>query len=376
MSRRIALLLVGAGHAHLEILRRLAHERPPQIEATVVSPGDRHFYSGMTPGYLAGTYARDEISFDVAALAQRAGVRHIEAEAIGARPREHQVQLANGESIHYDVASFNVGSLLVGDDRPEVAAAERIKPLHRVERLHHAVRELAAAPSTAAARVTVVGAGAAGIEVACALAAVLDRAKRERRIMVLDGADSILSGYPPAFRRRVERALEELGIELRLGSRVSGVTEGSVVLDEGPPLPSDLTVWLTGPRGGPLFSASGLPTDESGFLLVDDRLRSVADERIFAVGDCATLAPYPQTPKAGVFALRQAPILWHNLLATIGGRNLTRYRPQPDFLSILNTCDGRALLRYKRFHTWSHWAWWLKDWIDHRFVTKYQRLAR
>lgn len=376
MSRRITLLLVGAGHAHLEILRRLAHERPRWIEATVVSPGDRHFYSGMTPGYLAGTYTRDEISFDVAALAQRARVRHIEAEATGARPRERQVQLATGESIPYDIASFNVGSLLVGDDRPEVSAAARIKPLHRVEQLHEAVRKLAATPSPAPLRATVVGAGAAGIEVACALAAVLDRAKRNRQIVVLDGANSILAGYSPAFRRRVERALEELRIDLRLGSKVSGVTAESVVLDDGPTLPSDLTVWLTGPRGGPLFSASGLPTDERGFLLVDDRLRSLADERIFAVGDCATPAPYPRTPKAGVFALRQAPVLWHNLLATIAGRDLIRYTPQPDFLSILNTCDGRALLRYKRFHTWSHWAWWLKDWIDRRFVTKYQRLTR
>ena len=93
---------------------------------------------------------------------------------------------------------------------------------------------------------------------------------------------------------------------------------------------------------------------------------------MFAVGDCGTFAQFPAIAKSGVYAVREAPILWHNLLAAARGRPLMRYRPQRSFLSILNTADGRALLRYKGLRSWSRWAWWLKDRIDRGFMRRYQ----
>jgi NADH dehydrogenase FAD-containing subunit len=145
-------------------------------------------------------------------------------------------------------------------------------------------------------------------------------------------------------------------------------------LGSGGRVPSDLTVWLTGATGPDLFRDTGLALDERGFLLVDDSLRSVSDARVFAAGDCGTLVNYPNTPKAGVYAVREAPVLWHSLMASIAGQPLPRYQPQHGFLSLLNTADGKALLQYKGFATHSRWAWWLKDWIDRRFVARYQRL--
>jgi selenide,water dikinase len=136
-----------------------------------------------------------------------------------------------------------------------------------------------------------------------------------------------------------------------------------------------LTVWLTGPAATPIFNKSGLALDPRGFLLVNDALQSVSDPRVFAVGDCATLQAFPETPKAGVYAVRQAPILWKSLVATTVGSPLPRYVPQTSFLSLLNTADGKALFRYKGFVSYSRWAWRLKDWIDRRFMTRYQKLA-
>ena len=105
-------------------------------------------------------------------------------------------------------------------------------------------------------------------------------------------------------------------------------------------------------------------------------LRSLADPRIFAVGDCGTPASHPTLAKSGVYAVREAPVLWRNLLASARAEPLARFRPQRDFLSILNTGDGRALLRYKGLTSWSRWAWRLKDRIDRGYMRKYQELAR
>jgi NADH dehydrogenase FAD-containing subunit len=359
----------------LEILRRLALEPTPELETTVVSLEERHFYSGMTPGYLAGQYTAADITSDVQAIARRAGARCVIGCATRLDPAARQVALADGRTLPYDLVSFNIGSLLVGSDGPAAAHAERIKPLHRVGRLKERLDALAEGDRTQPARIIVIGAGAGGVEVAFAAAAALDRSGRAREITIVERGRRILNGYGDPFQRLAERALRTLGIRLRLGVAVTAVDADQIVLEGEGMLPSDLTVWLTGPQGAPLLAASGLPTEPRGFLWIEDTLRSVADPRVFAVGDCGTFAQFPEIAKSGVYAVREAPILWHNLVAAARGQPLIGYRPQRSFLSILNTADGRALLRYKGFRSWSRWAWWLKDRIDRGFMRKYQRLA-
>jgi selenide, water dikinase len=339
-----------------------------------VSLEERHFYSSMTPGYLAGQYTAADITFDVQAIARRAGARCVIGCAARLDPATRQVALQDGRSLPYDLVSFNIGSLLVGSDDPAAAHAERIKPLHRVARLKERLDALAHGDRTRPARVVVIGAGAGGVEVAFAAAATLDRGGRTREITILERGQRILNDYGEPFQRLAERALRALAIRLRLGVAVTAVGADHVVLEDEGRLPSDLTVWLTGPQGAPLLRASGLPTEPRGFLWIEDTLRSVADPRVFAVGDCGTFTRFPQIAKSGVYAVREAPILWHNLLAAARGQSLMSYRPQRSFLSILNTADGRALLWYKGFRTWSRWAWWLKDRIDRGFMRKYQRL--
>ncbi len=369
------LLLLGAGHVNLDVLRRTIVGRPPELQVTIVSLGPRHFYSGMTPGYLAGQYGFDDLTSDVPGIARRAGAECLLGEVAALDPDARRVRLADGREVEYDLVSLNLGSLLAGAGSDAARHAEIIKPLERAARVKERIEALVAEGGGEPARVVVVGAGASGVEVAFAARAALRRGGRACAVTVLDSGDRILRGYSDPFRRRAEAALAELGIRVELGRRVERVTPNAVRCSDGRELPSDLTIWLTGPAASPLLAASGLPVDGRGFLLIDDRLRSVADPRVFAVGDCGTLEPYPETPKAGVYAVREAPILWANLLATVRGEPLTRYTPQSGFLSILNTCDGRALLRYKGFISWSRWAWCLKDRIDRSFMGKYQRLV-
>ncbi len=371
---RVRLLLIGAGHAHLEILRRLTLAPTPELDATIVTLDARHYYSGMTPGYLAGQYTVDDISADVPDMARRAGARCVIGCAAGLDPAARQVALQDGSTLPYDLVSFNIGSLLAGSNGPAVALAERIKPLHRAARLKRRLDALAQDERGGPARVVVIGAGAGGVEIAFAAAAALDRRGRLREVTIVERGRRILTAYGEPFQQLAERALKARGIGLRLGAGVTAVSADQVSLDGAEPLSSDLTVWLTGPQGAPLLGASGLPTEPRGFLWITDTLQSVADPRVFAVGDCGTFTQYPTIAKSGVYAVRAAPVLWHNLRAAARGEPLVRYRPQRSFLSILNTADGRALLGYKGFRSWSRWAWRLKDRIDRGFMRKYQAL--
>jgi selenide,water dikinase len=373
---RTKLLLAGAGHTHLEILRRLIVEPLPEVELTLVSISPLHHYSGMVPGYLQGTYREEEIAVRVPELVARAGGRFVAGTAVGVEPAGRRVRVETPEGareIPYDLVSFAVGSNTAGIDDPRVAGcAQRIKPLERVRGLRERLLALLDGPDEVP--VAVAGGGAAGIEIALAAAAVLEKGGQAHRITILESGADILSGYRERFRERARKILAQRRIAVRTGLRVSAVHAGEVATEEGVRVPSRLTVWLTGAVAWPLFRDSGLPLDERGFLLTDDALRCVADSRIFAVGDCGTLASHPNTPKAGVYAVREGPVLWESLKAAVRGGNPPRYEPQRGFLSILNTGDGRALLDYFRVVSHSRWAWRLKDRIDRRFMARYQGL--
>jgi selenide,water dikinase len=258
--------------------------------------------------------------------------------------------------------------------------------MHRAAELRRRIDELAARPVVRTSsgvrgrRAVVVGAGAAGAEVACAIATAFDResprSADEDAVSLIDAAETILPGYSKRFRDRARTVLEGRGIDVWTRTTVTEVTADEVRIElRGRPsaLPSDLTVWLTGPAAQPVFRDSGLPLDARGFLLVDPTLRSPADPRIFGAGDCVTPARHPDTPKAGVYAVREAPLLWRSLRATLEGTDThPRFEPQESFLSILNTADDKALLRWKWIVAHGHWAWWLKDRIDRRFLDNYE----
>jgi selenide,water dikinase len=369
---------VGGGHAHLEVLRRLIVEVKSPFRLTLVSPSDQHHYSGMVPGYLRGTYAESEIAFDLPRLVERAGGHFVVGRGVGLDPGRRLVLLDRGDPISYDIVSFNVGSRLKGDDDVKVARhAAVIKPMSRAVEVRKRIEALTRSDdgNGAIRHAVVVGAGAAGFEVSCALAEALDEAGHRRQVTILEASERILHGYSERFRALAERVLRDRAIEVRPASRVSEVEPEAVRLADGSHIPSQLTVWLTGPAATPLFQESGLAVDPRGFLLVNDSLQSVSDPKVFAVGDCATLRAFPDTPKAGVYAVRQAPILWESLVSSVAGAPLPLFVPQSSFLSLLNTADGKALLRYKGFVSYSRWAWRLKDWIDRRFMNRYQKLA-
>lgn len=365
------LVLVGAGHAHLEVLRRCILNPLPHVELTVVSLDDDQHYSGMLPGYVAGIYPQEAIRIEVAALTRRANGRFIRAEALGLEPTRRTVRLAGAEPVAYDLVSFNLGSQAAGAEAVKRHALV-LKPFSQALELRRRIEALAQEQNAGVCRIAVIGGGPAGFEMACALEAVLRRANRIHQVSLFEAAATMLGGYSAAFRRRAGRILTRRNIAVYTGQRVRHVHTEAVELDNGRSLPARLTVWLSGPAPPAVFDNCGLSLDDRGFLLVTDSLRALDDGRVFAVGDCASLAAYPCTPKAGVYAVRQGPVLWDSLAAKLYGRSAPRYRPQASFLSILNTADGRALLRYKRLVSHSRPAWRLKDWIDRRFVARYR----
>jgi pyridine nucleotide-disulfide oxidoreductase family protein len=359
------LLLVGPGHAHLFVLEALARAPLPGVETVLVSLGARQLYSGMVPGWIAGDYTLEQLSFDLAGLARAAGAR-LEpsgAQALDAARRE--VRLGDGRVLEYDVASFDVGSLPAGEELPGVTEhALALKPL---ERALSVLSEASRQPGP----LLVVGGGAAGVELALCL-----QARTRRPVTLLERGEDLPHGAPPAAVRLVRRLLSRRGVTLQAGAAVS-LSSGAALLESGESLLFTTCVWATGPRPSSLFARSGAALDSQGYLAVEDTLRSPSHPELFASGDCAGFISGQRVPKAGVYAVRQGPVLSANLRAVLTGRSALRpYRAQSGFLSLLNAGDGTAVAAWKGMAFHGRTMWRLKDAIDRRFMARFQRLAR
>jgi selenide,water dikinase len=335
------VLLIGAGHGHLVVLRSLAEKPLYGARITLVSPQAKQVYSGMLPGVLAGHYRRAEAQIDVATLAERAYVEFEPAKVSGLDAAQRHVVLDDGRKLPYDVASINAGSL-VDTSLPGAGHALAVKPFDEfLSRLR------------IAERVAVVGAGIAGAELAMAL--------RHRGAMVT------LFSEQPTLAARIVKQLRRRNVDYRPGMPATAIEPGPVVIAGTARQQFDLVLLTTGAVSLPWLRASGLATDERGFVRVHATLQSVSHAEIFALGDCATLESSPH-PKSGVYAVRHGEALAGNLRRLFAGAALEAYRPQRHAL-LLVSCGARYAVAMRG--AWSaqgRTLWWLKNQIDRRWI--------
>lgn len=356
------LVLVGGGHSHLFVLEAFARRAEPGARLTLVTPTPLSTYSGMVPGVIGGAYPLRAAQIDVARLAARAGASFVAGQVAGIDPAARRLRLGDGATIDFDLASFDIGA------RPLPLDATPDAPLLAVRPLDAAVAALAAAMAAQPhPRVVVIGAGAAGVEVAFALAA------RGARVTCCDRDANPVNALSAAAARRVRAAFSAADIAWEGNSTVVAVRADGVGLADRRRLAADLVINATGAGAAELFAAAALPVDAYGCLWVGDDLRAVGDPQLFGAGDCSTLANAPGLPKSGVQAVRQGPLLAANLRAALRGAPLRRFAARARALALLNTADGRAILSYPPFACHNRAAWWLKDRIDRRFVARFDR---
>ncbi|MEL6318190.1 MAG: selenide, water dikinase SelD, partial [Pseudomonadota bacterium] len=277
--------------------------------------------------------------------------------------------LAERPPVAYDAVSINVGVASSRPPGPGFEQAAPAKPLGAFadawEAHVAAVRDGAAAASAA-----VVGGGVGGVELAMAMAHRLARAGGGAgpRVALIEAAERLLPAEAPALRRRAAAALAAAGVELRLGARASAANAQGVTLEGGEAIAAAFVALAAGAAPPPGLAETGLAL-AAGFIRVDAHLRAIGEEAVFAAGDAAHLEDGPR-PKAGVYAVRQAPVLFDNLRAAVSGRPLRRHRPQRDYLKLVST-GGRAAIASKWGAAAAAPAFWrLKDRIDQGFMRR------
>lgn len=374
------LVLIGGGHAHLSVLRRFAMRPLPGVRLTLVSRTSQSPYSGMLPGFIAGHYTAREMHFDLRALAHQARCRFILGEVTGLDLAVHQIRFADRPALEFDLLALNTGSTPALPAR--IINDSRLTPVKPIDAFAHRWQAIEARvlSSSTACHVGVIGGGAGGVELVLAMQHRLQTARRERGSKVdnlsftlLCADDSVLPGHNASTRATFTRILAARGISLHTGTRVQEVDGERVAAADGRSFSFDEILWVTTAAPAPWFQVSGLGTNEHGYVQVGTDLRSVTHASVFAAGDCAAIAGHPR-PKSGVHAVRQGALLAENLQRFFLGQPLQHRVPQQQALAILATGPRHALATRGRWSAQGAWVWRWKDWIDRRFMRKFQSL--
>ena len=374
------IVLVGGGHSHVAVLRRFGMQPMPGVRLTLICSDTHTPYSGMLPGYIAGHYSYDDVHIDLSRLARFAGARFLRAEALGLDRGAGRVLCRERPPVAYDWLSINIGSTPQMDG---VAGAQAhvvpVKPIHafdaRWRLLLERVRKHAGTT-----RIAVVGGGAGGVELTLAMQYRLrnelrasGRDPEELGFHLLTQDADILPTHNAAVRRAFDRVLARRGVVVHHNAEVNEVSATRLRTAGGETVDADEIVWVTQAGGAPWLRDTGLALDGEGFIQVRDTLQSVTDPRVFAAGDIAGMVNHP-LEKAGVFAVRQGPPLAENLRRAVEGRALKAYRPQRRWLALVSTGDRHAVASRGGLGFEGNWAWRWKDWIDRRFMAKFNRL--
>jgi selenide,water dikinase len=358
-----SVVLIGGGHSHALVLNALKAAPLQGASVTVINPGKTAPYSGMLPGFVAGHYTRQELDIDLAALCQKVGARLMDGKAIAMDPKRRVVMLDDGTQIAYDIVSVDVGitsrmNALMGFSEFGIPA----KPLDDFSRQWEIFKK-----SAGAKHVAIIGGGIAGVELAMAMAFALREDQEDVSVTLLDRS-KILSANSERTQRRMRRELSKSGVDVLEGVHVTEVTPDGLVLVDGASLKANFVVGAAGATPHPWVKETGLAL-HNGFIEVNKSLETNV-LGVFAVGDCAHMTHDPR-PKAGVYAVRQAPILLQNIRCTLAGTPLETYAPQPDYLKLVSLGARRAFGEKMGWAAAGHLVWRIKDHIDRRFMNQF-----
>ena len=358
------LVLMGAGHAHLVVLKQWLREPLTDVELVLVTPSTWQYYSGMIPGWVAGHYSIDQCRIDAEALALAAGADIVLDTVEEIRADEKQVRLAGGELVDYNWLSIDIGAQTsVTSLRGYTGSVLSIKPL---EQFHERWSRVQERPASEVLHCALVGGGAAGAELAMAFAhAGRTGASAAIEVSLITGHQGLLPGFRPCIRKLARRKLKRLGVHV-IEQRAEAVGP-LLTLTDGASMRPDLVVAVTGSEAFPLLKSSGLAVDADGFVLVNEHQQSLSHPEVFAVGDVCSRSDRALN-RSGVHAIRAAPALAANLRAATNAGEFATFQPRPYTLYLISCGDRSAIGCYGPLAFSGRWVWRLKDKIDRGFV--------
>lgn len=386
------LLLIGGGHAHIQVIRDARLSALRNVQRVLLSDSTTTTYSGLLPAVVAGLTEETKVDINLQELCAANNFRFVHGTVTGVNPDLQYVTFQPGGhdgvecKMYYNVLSINVGSttkrIPFGHSPPPDGRVVYTRPITKLIPALRAFESSRSSGDKSPPQALVVGAGAAGLELALAL-----QGRMDARVTIVSGEPSFEKQAGKAAADAVVAELRQRGMILEIGHHIDELRaspdgkRGEAELDNGRVLSFDLAVVATGAAPSPLLLATNLALDNQGWIIVRPCLRVKNYDNVFAVGDCVSFGDRfgpGNPPKAGVFAVRQGPVLIHNLRLALthdwssSGTPWREFAPQSSYLALISTGDGRAIGTKFGLVFKGTWVFRLKMHLDETWQNKFR----
>ncbi|MEW6517023.1 MAG: FAD-dependent oxidoreductase [candidate division FCPU426 bacterium] len=367
------ILLVGAGHAHLEVLARSRSLRACGGRIILLDRNPHWFFPNFAAGVLGGEYGLKDFQVDLKELCRRQGADFVQDEAVSLLPQQKKLLTRSGRVLDFDLIALAVGSISQELERDVPAEGSfPVFPVYKVLEIRNEIETFLELFPQRRLELAVVGAGPSGVEYAVNAAQLMaERAPSEGwKLTLVERRDRVLPNLAPAAGRLAFRALIAHDVVVRTGAAVQHIQSNRLVLERGETVPFDLAVVATGGRCDDWLGKSGLPSDEYGALAVDRTLEVNRHPGVFATGDCATVSG-TRSLRSGSLARAQGPVLAANLLASLRRQGKRRFQGPYRGCQLVSLGKSEALLALPHAALAGRWAARLKRWLDGRYRARW-----
>ncbi|MBT6339147.1 MAG: FAD-dependent oxidoreductase [Desulfobacula sp.] len=367
------LVLVGGGHAHMMTLENIGRFVEKGFKVIVIGPSFYHYYSGMGPGMLGGTYRSEDIRFATQDVVQKQGGIFVKDKVVRIDPDKKEVYTKTDHTFSYDVVSFNAGSYVpmqqvLGDQ-------DNIYSVKPIEKLMEAGVKLKKIFAQKKIIVSIVGGGPSSAEIAGNVWQLAKKVNQHMPEIHIFAGKKFMARFSESIRSRIIASLGKRGIQIFETGYVKSIKKDEICLETGETFPTDFIFMALGVKPSTIFEESGLPVGPDKGLLVNKYLQSEKYPEIFGGGDCIYFKDQP-LDKVGVYAVRQNPVLLNNLMAKLEGENLEAFDPGPDYLLIFNVGGGLGVFKKRWLVFGGKIAFMIKDFIDRKFMKKFQAIEK
>jgi NADH:ubiquinone reductase (H+-translocating) len=332
-ASRHHVVIVGGGFGGLNVAKGLGTDE--RIAVTLVDRRNHHVFQPLLYQVATGALAPGEIAQPLRGILRRnANTTVLLGEAIALDPEKHEVILSDGGPLRYDTLVVATGARhsYFGRDwwatfAPGLKSIDDALEIRRRILIAFEAAEREAVPARRAEWMTfvVVGGGPTGVELAGALGEIAhDTLRRDfrsinppdARILLVEALDRILPTYPPSRSRSAARQLERLGVTVRTGTRVVGITEtwvrvepagaaaGNGTQGGGELIPARTVLWAAGVQASSFVrkvaAALAVETDRAGRIPVGPELSVPGHPEVFVIGDAAVQPGAGSRPVPGV----------------------------------------------------------------------------
>lgn len=337
------LVLLGAGRAHLLVLKGLAKRRRSDLAVTLVAPAPYYVAPELLSGFVAGDHTLDEVRIPLDELVGASDVTFVPAHVYALDPNARRVQLSSGDALPYDVLSVNVEPCVERDQVDEHVPGARENALftHPAEFFVRMWPQLLALAQERTMQVAVMAGDVSGVELAMAAAHAI-AAPHGSRVTLVTGRESALQGLPLSLQRRLMQRLEQLQITV-IHDDCTAIEPGLVRLAGGAGLSCDAPIITSATPAPQWLAQAGLQSDANGQPLLNERLQSDSHRQIFVV-------PHHSPVEAG-------SALEANLQAAINGGSLKKVPLRTRRLPVVRCGSGHAIASWGRLAMGGHEVW-------------------